>query len=286
MRRSVTFLFVLALAWTLPATARAIGDADVAALQVALKARGLYGGSVDGSLGPGTEAAVRRFQLRKGLPADGVVGPRTRLALGGYGRRAPLGHRVLRAGTSGWDVASLQFLLAWHGFPSGSLDGTFGAHTDIALRKFQRWSGSHADGRVTTSTVAALRAAPPRSPIALSAPCAVGPTDGFGPRGNRFHTGLDYPAPAGAPVLAAAAGRVTHAGRLSGGWGTTVVIDHGQGLRSWYAHLSAARARVGQSVVPGTLVGLVGASGHATGPHLHFEVRLRGAALDPLTALF
>jgi murein DD-endopeptidase MepM/ murein hydrolase activator NlpD len=286
MRRSVTFLLVLALAWTLPATARAIGDADVAALQVALKARGLYGGSVDGALGPGTEAAIRRLQERKGLVADGVIGPRTRLALGRYGQRAPLGRRILRAGTSGWDVASLQFLLAWHGFPSGNLDGTFGGHTDKALRSFQRWAGIRADGRAGAPTVAALRAAPPRSPIALSAPSPVVPTDRFGPRGNRFHTGLDYPARAGAPVLAAAAGRVTHAGPLSGGWGTTIVIDHGQGLRTWYAHLSAARAQVGQTVVPGTLVGLVGATGQATGPHLHFEVRLRGAAVDPLTALF
>ncbi len=214
-----------------------------------------------------------------------MPGPNTRLALGRYGRRAPLGRRTLHAGTSGWDVASLQFLLAWHGFPSGNLDGTFGGHTDRALRKFQTWAGIRPDGRAGAATVAALRTEPPRSPIALLAPCPIAPTDRFGPRGRRFHTGLDYPAPAGAPVLAAAAGRVTHAGPLGGGWGTVVVIDHGQGLRTWYAHLSAARAQVGQTVVAGALVGLVGASGRATGPHLHFEVRLRGAALDPLGAL-
>lgn len=285
MRRSVTLGVLVVLAWAFPATARAFGDADVAALQVALKARGLYGGTVDGALGHGTEAAVRRFQQRRGLIVDGVAGRATRLALGRYGRRAPLGSRTLHAGTSGWDVASLQFLLAWHGFPSGSLDGSFGGHTDTALRKFQRWAGLPADGRAGPSTVAALRSPRPRSPIALAAPCAVAATDRFGPRGYRFHSGIDYPAPAGAPVLAAAAGRVTHAGRSAGGWGTLVVIDHGQGVRTWYAHLSSALVRVGQTLLAGAPVGRVGSTGKATGPHLHFEVRLRGAAVDPLTAL-
>jgi murein DD-endopeptidase MepM/ murein hydrolase activator NlpD len=285
MRRLVTLGVLVAVTWAFPAAAQAVGDADVAALQVALKARGLYGGSVDGAMGRGTEAAVRRFQQRRGLIADGVADRATRLALGRYGRKAPLGSRILHAGTSGWDVASLQFLLAWHGFPSGNLDGTFGGHTDTALRKFQRWAGLPADGRAGATTVAALRSPPPRSPVTLSAPCAIAPTDRFGPRGQRFHSGLDYPAPAGAPVRAAAAGRVTHAGPAAGGWGTLVVIDHGQGVRTWYAHLSTARVRVGQTVVAGALVGRVGASGKATGPHLHFEVRLRGAAIDPLTAL-
>ena len=285
MRRLATLGVLLALACAFPAFALAVGDADVAALQVALKNRGLYGGSVDGALGHGTAAAVRRFQQRQGLVADGVADRPTRLALGRYGRRAPLGRRVLHAGTSGWDVASLQFLLAWHGFPSGNLDGTFGGHTEGALRRFQRWAGLPADGRAGAATISALRAAPPRAPIALAAPCAIAPTDRFGPRGRRFHSGLDYPAPAGAPVLAAAAGRVTHSGPAKGGWGTLVVIDHGQGVRTWYAHLSAARVRVGQTLLPGALVGRVGASGRATGPHLHFEVRLRGAAVDPLIAL-
>ena len=285
MNRSLAVTLLLALACAFPSVAQAVGNPDVAALQVALKARGLYAGSVDGAMGPDTKAALRRFQSRRGLAVDGVAGPNTRLALGQYGRRAPLGRRALHAGTAGWDVASLQFLLAWHGFPSGRLDGRFGGHTDRALRRFQRWAGLHADGRAGAGTIAALRESPPASPIRLAYPSPVAPTDGFGPRGQRFHTGLDFPAPRGAPVLAAAAGRVTHAGRAVGGWGTLVVIDHGSGVRTWYAHLSATRARVGQRVEAGTRVGLVGASGQATGPHLHFEVRLRGAAVDPLSAL-
>jgi peptidoglycan hydrolase-like protein with peptidoglycan-binding domain len=285
MKRSLAVTLLLALAWAFPAVAQAVGDADVAALQVALKARGLYAGSVDGAMGPGTEAALRRFQSHKGLTVDGVAGRNTRLALGRYGRRAPLGRRTLHAGTAGWDVASLQFLLAWHGFPSARFDGRFGGHTDRALRRFQRWAGLPADGRADAGTIAALRAPPPTSPIALAYPSTVAPTERFGPRGQRFHTGVDFPAPTGAPVVAAAAGRVTHAGRAAGGWGTLVVIDHGNGVRTWYAHLSATRVRVGQSVATGALVGLVGASGRASGPHLHFELRLRGAAVDPLAAL-
>jgi lysozyme family protein len=283
MRLWVTLGLVLACGF--PTAAAAVGSADVAALQVGLKARGLYGGTVDGSMGPGTVAAVRRLQEREGIAVDGVVGPKTRQALGRYGRRAPLGERVLRTGSTGWDVASLQFLLAWQGFPSGNLDGRFGRNTEAALRAFQRRAGIPPDGRAGSATVAALRGPSPRSPIALSAPSAVEPSDRFGPRGNRFHSGIDYPLPARAPVLAAGPGRVLRAGRLAGGWGTTVVVDHGQGVQTWYSHLSATRVRVGQSVPAGATVGLVGASGNATGPHLHFEVRVRGAAIDPLTAL-
>jgi len=280
MRRWISLAAVLVSAWAFPVAAHGVGDADVAALQVTLKAWGLYVGPVDGAFGPGTVTAVRRFQARRGLAADGLLGRRTREALG----RAPLGRRILRAGTSGWDVASLQFL-AWHGFPSGRLDGRFGAGTDPALRRFQRRAGLGADGQAGPATFTALRAPLPRSPIRVAAPCALAPTDGFGPRGNRFHSGLDYPLAKGASVFAAAAGRVTHAGLLRGGWGTVVVIDHGRGVRTWYAHLSAGRVRVGRRVRSGALIGLAGASGRVTGPHLHFEVRVRGAVVDPLSAL-
>src|SRR5262249_6244386 len=116
-------------------SARAAGDPAVAALQTVLRTRGLYAGAVDGVRGPQTDAAVRVAQRRAGLVADGVVGPNTRSAL----RLRALGSRQLRAGATGTDVLALQFALAWHGFPSGSLDGAFGAHTDAAVRRFQRY---------------------------------------------------------------------------------------------------------------------------------------------------
>ena len=109
------------------------GSANIAALQVALRAQRLYAGSVDGIDGPGTVAAVRRLQRRSRLDADGIAGPLTRRTLGRRGRPA-LGSRVVGPGDRGWDVAALQFLLAWRGFPSGArIDGGFGEHTGAVI---------------------------------------------------------------------------------------------------------------------------------------------------------
>ena len=107
----------------------AVGDPEIAALQVGLRQRGFYGGTVDGVLGPGTVSGVRRLQHRARLPVDGVPGARTKKALGGFGKKPRLGGRQLAAGSRGWDVAALQFAMASHGFPSGRLDGHFGAST-------------------------------------------------------------------------------------------------------------------------------------------------------------
>jgi murein DD-endopeptidase MepM/ murein hydrolase activator NlpD len=282
MKTAVATVFAALL---LAPNAFAAGDPEIAALQVGLRAQGLYAGSVDGVLGASTTAGIRRLQRRSGLAVDGVPGARTRTALGRYGHSAPLGRRVIGPGMRGWDVAALQFALAWHGFPSGNLDGRFGASTDRALRSFERWSGFHPDGRADSSVVAALKAPIPKCPIVLAAPVAGPVTGVFGPRGHRFHSGIDYPAATGTPVTASASGRVTFAGWSPGGWGYLVTIDHGGGVRTLYAHLSRVGVRVGQRVATGRRIGRVGASGHATGPHLHFEVRLRGAAVDPLSAL-
>jgi len=268
----------LVLATAAPAQAR--GSPSVAALQVALRAEGLYAATVDGVAGPATRAAVVAFQRRAHLAADGIAGPRTRRALGRRGRPA-LGARIIHGRARGWDVAALQFLLAWRGFPSGPIDGGFGPRTAAALVRFQAWAGLAPDGLAGRATLAALSRPPPRAGLAFARPVAAAIGDGFGPRGNRFHGGVDFVAPAGAPVYAARAGRVASAGWDSGGYGWLIVLDHGGGVTTWYAHLSRLLVGRGQAVPAGAFIGRVGATGRATGPHLHFSVYLNAASVDP-----
>jgi murein DD-endopeptidase MepM/ murein hydrolase activator NlpD len=271
---------VLGLA-TAPAEAQ---SPEVAALQVALQAKGLYAGPVDGLAGPGTASAVRAVQSRSGLAVDGVAGPATRGALGRMGR-PPLGSRVLRAPAVGWDAAILQFMLATRGFPSGPFDGALGPRTTSALVRFQGSRGLAADGIAGPGTIGALRGgAVARVPISLRRPVAAPVTDRFGPRNGGMHTGIDMPAPTGTPVRAAAAGCVAFAG-WEAGYGTIISLRHGPTLTTLYAHLSQAGVAKGQCVAAGQVIGAVGATGRASGPHLHFEARVDGAAVDPLPYL-
>jgi len=140
-----------------------------------------------------------------------------------------------------------------------------------------------ADGEVGPATTLSLARPPATSPVSLATPLLVPYTDGFGPRGARMHTGLDFPAPSGASVVAARTGVVTIA-RWLAGYGNTVAIRHKLGASTLYAHLSAILVRPGERVAVAQPIGRVGATGEASGPHLHFELRVRGAAIDPLPA--
>jgi len=128
----------------------------------------------------------------------------------------------------------------------------------------------------------ALHRVPVRKPLEGEIDLA----SGFGVRQDPFngspamHTGLDIHGENGDPVRASADGTVTAAG-WTGGYGRAVDIDHGNGLSTRYAHLSAIEVRVGQSVKSGQIVGKVGSTGRSTGPHLHYETRVRGEAVDP-----
>jgi murein DD-endopeptidase MepM/ murein hydrolase activator NlpD len=270
MSRSLLVTAIVLAVAAAPAQAGPV--AEVAAVQSALRSLGLYEGAVDGREGPQTAAAVRAFQRRNGLAADGVPGPRTRAALD---RRIP----------GRLDVAALQFRLALRGFPSGPIDGRYGDRTRAAVQGFQRHSGLAVDGIAGPATLAALRRPPLRAPLALRRPVDAPTADRFGPRGDRFHAGLDFAAPAGAPVFAAAPGRVVWAAHRPSGFGLTVVLAHGGGVRTLYAHLGAVHVPVGRRLPAGAPLGTVGASGNATGPHLHFELLVRGAAVDPAPAL-
>ena len=95
-----------------------------------------------------------------------------------------------------------------------------------------------------------------------------------------MHPGLDIRGPRGAPIYAAAVGTVTFVGRKSG-YGNVVEISHGNGLVTRYGHMSATRARRGQHVEAGDVIGAIGSTGRSTGPHLHFEVRVNGRAVNP-----
>jgi murein DD-endopeptidase MepM/ murein hydrolase activator NlpD len=111
-------------------------------------------------------------------------------------------------------------------------------------------------------------------------------TSGFGNRrsptgrGTEFHLGIDIANSRGTPIRATGSGRIVSAG-WQGGYGYTIVIDHGYGYQTLYAHASSIKAQVGERVTRGTIIAYMGSSGRATGPHVHYEVLYRGDNQDP-----
>jgi murein DD-endopeptidase MepM/ murein hydrolase activator NlpD len=111
-------------------------------------------------------------------------------------------------------------------------------------------------------------------------------SSGFGYRSDpftgagAFHGGLDFRGPYGAPIYAAAKGTVSFSG-IRSGYGKCVEIEHGNGLMTRYAHMSALRAAIGQPITAGDVIGLIGSTGRSTGPHLHFEVRVNDRPVNP-----
>lgn len=137
---------------------------------------------------------------------------------------------------------------------------------------------------------AASRAKPVRDSLATTLAWPLrGPITGrYGePRGRSRHPGIDISAPIGSTVRAAAAGTVAAAGYVGGyhGYGLIVVVDHGNGMLTIYAHLSRAGVAIGQVVDTGDIVGASGCTGSCTGPHLHFEVRVGGSTRNPMDYL-
>jgi murein DD-endopeptidase MepM/ murein hydrolase activator NlpD len=138
-----------------------------------------------------------------------------------------------------------------------------------------------------TPTMRALSSAYPSGGGALTVlPVQARRTSPFGHRpdpisgGDDFHTGLDLGAREGSPVRAAGGGKVIRASD-AGTYGNLVIIDHGNGLETRYAHLQGFSVKPGDIVQPGEIVGQVGKTGRVTGPHLHFEVRRDGQPIDP-----
>lgn len=112
----------------------------------------------------------------------------------------------------------------------------------------------------------------------------IWPTGNHYLSGNDYwsgHLGIDIAAATGAPVVAADSGMVVYAGSIGGGYGLMVMIDHGNGYHTLYAHLSSINTNCGSNVYQGSLIGLAGSTGNSTGPHLHFEIRYQGGFINP-----
>jgi murein DD-endopeptidase MepM/ murein hydrolase activator NlpD len=144
--------------------------------------------------------------------------------------------------------------------------------------------------RQSATLAATIRASQPVASTVVTGPTGGGPlawpvsgpvTSGFGMRWGRMHEGIDIMVASGTPVGASAPGTVIYAGWL-GGYGNLVVVDHGGGLATAYAHNSSFAAGVGQLVETGTVIAYSGSTGNSSGPHVHFEVRVNGTAVDPL----
>lgn len=212
---------------------------------------------------------------------------------------------VLRPGSRGAAVKKLQRALRARGIKV-PVDGAYGARTRAGVRILQRRMKVRATGiadaavltrlKITVRTVATGPAAglgatftsypvPEPNDTTPSGAGFVWPANGvvsspFGPRWGRMHEGLDIAAPEGRPIRAAKAGVVITAEAQSG-YGNLVVIDHGNGETTRYGHMSAFGVSKGATVAIGQQIGLVGNTGRSTGPHLHFEIRIGGAAMDP-----
>ena len=121
--------------------------------------------------------------------------------------------------------------------------------------------------------------------IALIKPINGTITSRFGSRSRGLHTGLDIANSTGTPIKAAATGVVTYAG-YKGSYGYLVVVSHGNGVETYYAHCSRLYVSAGDSVSQGTVIAAVGSTGNSTGPHLHLEVRVNGVAKNPQNYLY
>jgi LysM repeat protein len=191
VRRCIALICLTGALAAAPAV-HAAGNPQIAGLQVALRAHGLYLAQIDGIAGPKTAAAVHAFQHKHGLPY-GVANARMRAVLGPLGR--PLfGTRTLKRGDFGWDVSVLQFLLTRRGVYSGALDGYMGKETATALKRYQRAMHLLPDAVVGPRTLSAIvrRDAVPvrtRRPVVVSATVhVVRVGDTLTALAARFHT--------------------------------------------------------------------------------------------------
>ena len=135
---------------------------------------------------------------------------------------------------------------------------------------------------VTLDQMNTYRIAIEKLPLAMPVKASFRYTSGFGRRWGRMHEGIDMAGPIGTPIYATGDGVVIHAGRASG-YGNLIKIQHELGTETRYGHLNRIRVKVGDKVSQGDLIGDMGNTGRSTGPHLHYEVRMKGRAVDPMS---
>lgn len=175
MRRRAALVAVPAALLLFAGPAHAITNPQIPGLQVALREKGFYRGSIDGIAGPMTAQAVRAFQRKAHITVDGIAGPQTRRALGKLGRPLWGKRKMLARGMVGWDVSVLEFFLARRNLGPGVVDGRFTDRTASAVRRLQRKKNLTVDGVVGPQTLAALQkrrasakpAAPPPTMLAV-----------------------------------------------------------------------------------------------------------------------
>ena len=289
--RGLALLFVLPVSLSLASGAANGADraasrpsAQVAGVQVALAAQGLYRNAIDGISGPSTRTALRSLQRAHGLRPTGVADARTRTWLGRLGHPR-YGSRTLRLGLVGLDVSALQFELHYHGF-AAPVRGSFDRRTRTALIEFQRSAALRADGIAGPATYRTL-AVPPsartatlprlRPPLAVAARRAI------------VGAGVELFCPYATPVAAVTAGTVVFAGNRGSGYGYTVVTRDARRVTILYAHLARIDVHAKQRLIAGAMVGLAGWTGkrdQRTSVRLELSIRgVRAAARSVLRAL-
>ena len=188
---------------------------------------------------------------------------------------------LVQPGDTLWSIARR------HGTSVDKLYALNSMTTPQDLRAGQRLQVPRASTQSDATPVPSLRTPQPEEPPATKiarVPSAPAPTSRYGRRGGRPHDGVDIGAAQGTAVQAAAAGQVIFAG-VHGGYGKLVLVRHANGLVTVYAHQRDIAVRKGQRVTAGQLLGHVGTTGRASGPHLHFEVRRGARPENPLRHL-
>ena len=200
---------------------------------------------------------------------------------------------ALEKGATGAAVQTLQSRLVTLRYMSQSDmntgPGIFGPKTEASVRRFQQAEGLSVTGKVNQATHDRLQTASPREPSAgfIHPTTSTHVTSPYGMRTHpisgvqKMHKGTDFAGSTGTPVYAVADGTVTVSGWDAGGYGNWLEIEHDNGTRTRYAHLSSKAVSQGAHVSQGQTIGAIGSTGGSTGPHLHFEVRIGGNAVDP-----